>query len=154
MNEKHLCTIKKIIDDKRYYKILEQKEELYIFSKYIKSLYRIALISLILLITIMITNIAINVTASVSLMLISVSLILISFISTFLFGITVTIYLVKSKFIVQHKSKLLKSYIKDNQELIDVADTGLELLTKIKDKGKHHTYEEYQAIMFADFMSI
>lgn len=147
MNEKHLRTIKKIIDDKRYYKILEQKEELYIFSKYIKSLYRIALISLILLITIMITNIAINVTASVSLMLIS-------FISTFLFGITVLIYLVKSKFIVQHKSKLLKSYIKDNQELIDVADTGLELLTKIKDKGKHHTYEGYQAIMFADFMSI
>lgn len=83
-------------------------------------------------------------------------LLMILFISSLLFPLSVPIYLVKLKLMQANKRSLLGAYIKDKQELLDVSETGIELLTDIKNniKQKRYTYEAYQAMMFADFMSI
>lgn len=149
MNEKHLSTIRKIINDKRYYKILSQKEQLEIFLKYLKTIFWVAIDSCVVLIVVKIANIEIN-------LLVGMCLLMILFISSLLFPLSVPIYLVKLKLMQANKRNLLGAYIKDKQELLDVSETGIELLTDIKNniKQKRYTYEAYQAMMFADFMSI
>ena len=149
MNEKHLTTIRKIINDKRYYKILSQKEQLEIFLKYLKTIFWIAIDSCVVLIVVRIANIEIN-------LFIGICLLIIIFISPLLFTLSVPICLVKLKLMQDRKRNLLGTYIKDKQEFLDVSETGIELLTDIKNnvKQKRYTYEAYQAMMFADFMSI
>ena len=149
MNEKHLSTIRKIINDKRYYKILSQKEQLEIFLKYLKTIFWIAIVSCVVLIVVKTANIEIN-------LFIGICLLIIIFISPLLFSLSVPIYLVKLKLMQDRKRNLLGTYIKDKQEYLDVSETGIELLTDIKNnvKQKRYTYEAYQAMMFADFMSI
>ncbi len=149
MNEKYLSTIRKIINDKRYYKILSQKEQLEIFLKYLKTIFWVAIDSCVVLIVVKIANIEIN-------LLVGMCLLMILFISSLLFPLSVPIYLVKLKLMQANKRNLLGAYIKDKQELLDVSETGIELLTDIKNniKQKRYTYEAYQAMMFADFMSI
>lgn len=149
MKEKYLSTIRKIINDKRYYKILSQKEQLEIFLKYLKTIFWVAIDSCVVLIVVKIANIEIN-------LLVGMCLLMILFISSLLFPLSVPIYLVKLKLMQANKRSLLGAYIKDKQELLDVSETGIELLTDIKNniKQKRYTYEAYQAMMFADFMSI
>ena len=149
MNEKYLSTIRKIINDKRYYEILSQKEQLEIFLKYLKTIFWISIDSCVVLIIVRIANIEIN-------LLVGMCLLMILFISSLLFPLSVPIYLVKLKLMQANKRNLLGAYIKDKQELLDVSETGIELLTDIKNniKQKRYTYEAYQAMMFADFMSI
>mgnify|MGYP002802059227 FL=1 len=149
MNEKYLSTIRKIINDKRYYKILSQKEQLEIFLKYLKTIFWVAIDSCVVLIVVKIANIEIN-------LLVGMCLLMILFISSLLFHLSVPLYLVKLKLMQANKRNLLGAYIKDKQELLDVSETGIELLTDIKNniKQKRYTYEAYQAMMFADFMSI
>ena len=149
MNEKYLSTIRKIINDKRYYKILSQKEQLEIFLKYLKTIFWVAIDSCVVLIVVKIANIEIN-------LLVGMCLLMILFISSLLFPLSVPIYLVKLKLMQANKRNLLGAYIKDKQELLDVSETGIELLTDIKNniKQTRYTYEAYQAMMFADFMSI
>ena len=149
MNEKYLSTIRKIINDKRYYEILSQKEQLEIFLKYLKTIFWVAIDSCVVLIVVKIANIEIN-------LLVGMCLLMILFISSLLFPLSVPIYLVKLKLMQANKRNLLGAYIKDKQELLDVSETGIELLTDIKNniKQKRYTYEAYQAMMFADFMSI
>ena len=60
MNEKYLSTIRKIINDKRYYEILSQKEQLEIFLKYLKTIFWISIDSCVVLIIVKIANIEIN----------------------------------------------------------------------------------------------
>ena len=149
MNEKYLSTIRKIINDKRYYKILSQKEQLEIFLKYLKTIFWVAIDSCVVLIVATIANIEIN-------LLVGMCLLMILFLSSLLFPLSVPIYLVKLKLMQANKRNLLGAYIKDKQELLDVSETGIELLTDIKNniKQKRYTYEAYQAMMFSDFMSI
>lgn len=149
MNEKSLSIIREIINDKRYYKILSQKEQLEIFLKYLKTIFWIAIDSCIVFLVVKIANIEIN-------LIIGICLLIIMFISPILFTLSVPIYLVKLKLMQERKRNLLGAYIKDNQELSDVSKTGIELLTDIKNNFKQtrYTYEAYQAMMFADFMSI
>ena len=129
MNEKYLSTIRKIINDKRYYKILSQKEQLEIFLKYLKTIFWVAIDSCVVLIVVKIANIEIN-------LLVGMCLLMILFISSLLFPLSVPIYLVKLKLMQANKRNLLGAYIKDKQELLDVSETGIELLTDIKNNIK------------------
>lgn len=149
MNEKYLSTIRKIINDKRYYKILSQKEQLEIFLKYLKTIFWISIDSCVVLIIVRIANIEIN-------LFVGICLLMILFISPILFTLSVPIFLVKLKLMQVRKKNLLKVYIKDNQEFLDMSETAIELIADIKNnvKQKRYTYEAYQAMMFADFMSI
>lgn len=147
--KKNLSIIQKIVNDKRYYKILSQKEQLDIFLKYYIFIFVIAIDSGIALMVVKIANIEIN-------FFDGICLLMILFVSTILFTIGTPIYLVKIKLLQARKRNLLRVYIKDHQEFLDVSETGIELITDVKNniKQKHHTYEAYQAMMFADFMSI
>lgn len=149
MNEKYLSTIRKIINDKRYYKILSQKEQLEIFLKYLKTIFWISIDSCVVLIIVRIANIEIN-------LFVGICLLMILFISSILFTLSVPIFLVKLKLMQVRKRNLLKVYIKDNQEFLDMSETEIELIADIKNniKQTRYTYEAYQAMMFADFMSI
>lgn len=149
MNEKYLSTIRKIINDKRYYKILSQKEQLEIFLKYLKTIFWISIDSCVVLIIVRIVNIEIN-------LFVGICLLMILFISPILFTLSVPIFLVKLKLMQVRKKNLLKVYIKDNQEFLDMSETEIELIADIKNniKQTRYTYEAYQAMMFADFMSI
>ena len=149
MNEKYLSTIRKIINDKRYYEILSLKEQLEIFLKYLKTIFWISIDSCVVLIIVRIANIEIN-------LFVGICLLMILFISPILFTLSVPIFLVKLKLMQVRKKNLLKVYIKDNQEFLDMSETEIELIADIKNnvKQKRYTYEAYQAMMFADFMSI
>ena len=149
MNEKYLSTIRKIINDKRYYEILSQKEQLEIFLKYLKTIFWISIDSCVVLIIVRIANIEIN-------LFVGICLLMILFISPILFTLSVPIFLVKLKLMQVRKKNLLKVYIKDSQEFLDMSETEIELIADIKNniKQTRYTYEAYQAMMFADFMSI